>query len=290
MTEQAPAPRERVQHSNSYNIFILVLTILSLAIMALLLLPLPEQVLQVLWVYDNLICFVFLGDFILNMRRTKPSRDYFIGQRGWLDLMGSIPSLNILRITALLRLARLSRLARISRLLRGESRKRLIEDVVQNRSQYATFITLLSALIVLVVSSVLVLEFESFAPPGAANIETGGEALWWAVVTITTVGYGDFFPVTFFGRLTGVAVMFAGVGIIGALASILASILVPDAPPPEPEPGAVAPDGASPSSAPTMGTQTTAVTTSVESELAGLRAEIEALRRSLAPDPGGASG
>ena len=79
----------------------------------------------------------------------------------------------------------------------------------------------------LVVSSVLVLEFESFAPPGAANIETGGEALWWAVVTITTVGYGDFFPVTFFGRLTGVAVMFAGVGIIGALASILASILVP---------------------------------------------------------------
>ena len=63
MTEQAPAPRERVQHSNSYNIFILVLTILSLAIMALLLLPLPEQVLQVLWVYDNLICFVFLGRF-----------------------------------------------------------------------------------------------------------------------------------------------------------------------------------------------------------------------------------
>jgi len=283
--------RERVPHSNAYNIFILVLTILSLAIMALLLLPLPEQVLQVLWVYDNLICFVFLGDFILNMRRTKPSRDYFIGQRGWLDLMGSIPSLNILRITALLRLARLSRLARISRLLRGENRKALIADVVQNRGQYATFITLLSAMIVLVTSSVLVLEFESFAPPGAANIETGGEALWWAVVTITTVGYGDYFPVTTLGRLTGVAVMFAGVGIIGALASILASILVPDAPPPEPEPGAGATATAAPAPGQAvMSASTTAVTTSVEAELASLRTEIEALRRSLAPDPGGASG
>ena len=45
-------------------------------------------------------------------------------------------------------------------------------------------------------------------------------------MTITTVGYGDFFPITFLGRLTGVFVMFAGIGIIGALASILASLLV----------------------------------------------------------------
>ncbi len=65
MTDQAPT--ERVPHSNSYNIFILVLTVLSLAIMALLLLPLPRAVIQVLTVYDNVICLVFLGDFALNM-------------------------------------------------------------------------------------------------------------------------------------------------------------------------------------------------------------------------------
>jgi voltage-gated potassium channel len=291
MTEQTRP--ERVPHSNAYNIFILVLTILSLAIMVLLILPLPEQVLQVLWVYDNLICFVFLGDFAMNMSRTKPRRDYFIGQRGWLDLLGSIPSLNILRITALLRLARLSRLARISRLLRGENRKALIADVVQNRGQYATFITLLSAFIVLVTSSVLVLEFESRAPAGEANITTGGDALWWAIVTITTVGYGDYFPVTPLGRLTGVAVMFAGVGIIGALASILASILVPDAPAPAPEPAA-APASAGPEAAAATATMSpsspTPISGSVEAELASLRAEIEALRRALAVDPGGSAG
>jgi voltage-gated potassium channel len=277
----AQARPERVAHSNAYNIFILVLTVLSLSIMVLLVLPLPDQVHQVLWVYDNVICFVFLGDFALNMSRANPRRDYFIGQRGWLDLLGSIPSFNILRITALLRLARLSRLARITRLLRGENKTRLIADVVQNRGQYAVFITLLSAMIVLVVSSVLILEFEIGDPD--ANITTGGDALWWAVVTITTVGYGDYYPVTPLGRLTGVAVMFAGVGIIGALASILASILVPDV---DPQPDATAPSDPEPSSSPAP--SGTVATASVETELASLRAEIEALRLSLAPG-GGAS-
>ena len=55
-------------------------------------------------------------------------------------------------------------------------------------------------------------------------------------MTLTTVGYGDFFPVTMLGRITGLFVMFAGVGIIGALASILASLLVSPSAPQEPAP------------------------------------------------------
>ena len=259
MTGPAKVP----EHSNSYNIFILVLTILSLVIMALLILPVSEQEKELLTVYDNLICIVFLMDFGLNISQSRPRRDYFIGRRGWLDLLGSVPSLGFFRFTALLRLARLSRLARISRLLRGNNRKELVEDVLKNRGQYAAFITIFSAFLVLVVASILVLEFESTAkPPLTPNITTGGDALWWAVVTITTVGYGDKFPVTSLGRLTGVAVMFAGVGIIGALASILASILVPQ--PKEPDPEA-----------------TTTVTPQVEDELAKIRAELAALRSSL---------
>jgi voltage-gated potassium channel len=103
-----------------------------------------------------------------------------------------------------------------------------VADVLRNRGQYAFSFTALMALIVVSVASILVLQFESSAPDG--NIKTGGDALWWAVVTLCTVGYGDYTPVTTLGRITGTFVMFAGIGIIGALASILASVLVSPVP------------------------------------------------------------
>ena len=276
MTAQAPELRT---HGNSYNIFILVLTIFSLAIMVLLLLPVTQAEHDLLLLYDNAVCVIFLFDFAMNLAGSKPKRAYFIDQRGWLDLLGSLPSLGFLRITALLRLARLSRLARITRLLRGQAGKDLVLDVLQNRSQYATFITILLAGIVLSVSSLLVLEFETRAPDGINNITTGGEAIWWGLVTITTVGYGDFYPVTLMGRLTGVFVMFAGIGIIGALASILASMLVSPSTPAEP--AQEAPSGADPTTDPAgMGAFVEALA-GLRAEVAGQRAEIAALRATL---------
>lgn len=210
--------------SNAYSIFILVLTVLSLAVMVVMLLPVSEATITLLGYYDNLICIIFLIDFFLNLRGASKKSDYFIGQRGWLDLLGSIPSFGLLRLGGLLRLARLSRLARITRLLRGEQKKALVKDVLDHRNQYAVFITIFLTLLVLTVASVLVLQFESKSPD--ANITTGGDSLWYAIVTITTVGYGDFYPVTAAGRITAMFIMFMGVGIIGALASILASLLV----------------------------------------------------------------
>ena len=79
-------------------------------------------------------------------------------------------------------------------------------------------------------------------------------------MTTTTVGYGDLTPVTTAGRSTGVFVMFAGVGIIGALASILASVLIP-------QPKTPAAPGAN----------------ELTAELVAIRREIAALRASTAP-------
>ena len=151
--------------------------------------------------------------------------------------------------------------------------------MLKNRSQYATFITILLAGIVLSVSSLLVLEFESRVPD--ANIHSGGDAIWWGLVTITTVGYGDFYPVTLMGRITGIFVMFAGIGIIGALASILASMLVSPTTPAEPaeEPAPAVAPGSLPAVDPlAIG--------SVAEELAAIRAELAALRKTLAEDRG----
>jgi voltage-gated potassium channel len=283
MTAQAPVMRE---HGNSYNIFILVLTLFSLAIMAVLLLPLDDDTRDLLTLYDNVICIIFLGDFAMNLAGSRPRSAYFIKQRGWLDLLGSIPSFSFIPFTALFRLARLSRLVRISKLLSGKNRKALVADVLHNRGQYATFITVLAAGMVLSVASVLILQFESVDPD--ANIQTGGDAIWWGIVTLTTVGYGDRFPVTFLGRLTAVSVMLAGIGIIGALASILASMLVAPAEPAADTADAhPAPDtapAAAPVGAPAPSADPEAASAIVE-ELAALRAEIAALRASLPPDP-----
>ena len=262
------------EHSNAYNIFILILTVISLAVMVLLVLPLSEATLTTLRFFDNTICVVFLVDFVVNLAASRPKRDYFITKRGWLDLIGSIPSFGFFPAAGLFRIARLSRLARITRLLRGNNRKQLVDDVLRNRGQYAFFITAMSAFLVLSVSTVLMVQFEAGKP--GANIETGGDALWWGFTTITTVGYGDQFPVTLLGRATAVVVMFAGVGIIGSLASILASILVP---PPDTngtdESEANVPTGAQ---------------VSLADELAGIRAELAELRSMMVVDRPGGSG
>ena len=270
----AGRPKADPPSINAYEMFVLVLTLLSLAIMVMLVLPMSEATHKLLAIYDNVICFVFLADFAFRLKRAPTKRQYFIGERGWLDLLGSIPSFGLVPFGGLLRLARLSRLARVMRLLGGQKKKEIMADVLAHRGQYAAFITIMAAAVVLVVASIVVLAFESGS--GEGNIVSGGDALWWAIVTLTTVGYGDRFPMTVGGRITAMFVMFSGVGIIGALASILASFLVApsDTAPAEGsvESSAGSPAGLSPESSPEL-----------HDELRAIRAELEALRKTLGP-------
>lgn len=229
------------RHGTAYNLFILVITVFSLFIMVLLLLPLNEETALLVISYDAAICLVLLADFAWNLASAPVRRDYFVRERGWLDLLGSIPTLGLFQLIALLRLARLSRLLRNRHLLSPESRRKIIQDVVRNRAEYAGLVTILLAAGVLVIASLLVLNSESHATEG--NINSGWDAFWWSFVTMTTVGYGDRYPVTVVGRVTAMFVMAMGIGIIGALASILASVLLggDDSPEePRPEDGLVA--------------------------------------------------
>lgn len=58
------------------------------------------------------------------------------------------------------------------------------------------------------------------------NIRTIGDALWWACTTVTTVGYGDFYPVTGQGRLVAVMLMFTGLAVVGSITATIAAWLV----------------------------------------------------------------
>ena len=152
--------------------------------------------------------------------------------------------------------------------------------MLRNRSQYATFITILLAGMVLSTASILILQEESRAP--GANITTGGDAHLVGDRDDHHRGYGDYYPVTTLGGLTAVFVMFAGIGIIGALASILASVLVAPAAADEAEPDPASVAVPSDLVAGALGSAAVSTTGSVADELAGLRAEMALQRAEIA--------
>lgn len=84
------------------------------------------------------------------------------------------------------------------------------------------------------VGSIMVLNAERMAP--SATITSFPDALWWAFETITTVGYGDFTPVTWVGRGYAVLIMFLGISIVGVVSASLAAVLVKQNAPPPPSP------------------------------------------------------
>ncbi|QDP97518.1 potassium channel family protein [Microlunatus elymi] len=81
-----------------------------------------------------------------------------------------------------------------------------------------------SMVLVLFVGSLAVLDAERHAP--GSNIHTSGQALWWSIVTVSTVGYGDFYPVSTTGRLVGVGMMISGIALLGVVTASVASWLV----------------------------------------------------------------
>ena len=90
------------------------------------------------------------------------------------------------------------------------------------RSRVAVFATSYAVLFIYFIA-LAVLQAERFAP--GATITTLGDALWWAVVTIATVGYGDTFPVTAFGRVWAVVLMAGGLVIVGTTSAVVISYI-----------------------------------------------------------------
>ncbi|UEJ83094.1 potassium channel family protein [Brachybacterium halotolerans subsp. kimchii] len=91
------------------------------------------------------------------------------------------------------------------------------------RGRVVTYVVGASSLVTWV-AAVGVLDVERGAPGG--NIETIGDSLWWAIATITTVGYGDYTPVTLPGRLIAVGLMICGIALVGVITATFASWLI----------------------------------------------------------------
>jgi voltage-gated potassium channel Kch len=208
------------EKSLGYEIFIGLLAIISIIDMVILIIPsVSYDTKQVLFIIQAFLTIFFLIDFFYRFFTTKSKRYYFFRDFGWADLLSCWPSYG-------LRILRVFRLAKVYRLMKNYGYKRIISEITDNRAQMAIYIVVVLVAIVLQIGGAWVLRFENQNPD--ANIKTGGDALWWAFVTITTVGYGDKYPTTPGGRLIGVALMTCGVGIFSVFTGFIAnSFLAP---------------------------------------------------------------
>lgn len=203
-----------------FSLFQVVIVILSLYVLVSLIvstfLNLSPEVKQLLDYIDNFICLIFLVDFFIRFYKAKSKLQFM--KWGWIDLISSIPTLDMFRAGRLLRIVRILRILRAFR-----STKVLLKFVFKNKAHGAFTTASIFAVLILIFSSLAILQVETTEN---GNIKSAEDALWWAFTTITTVGYGDKFPVTTEGRIIGVILMTAGVGLFGVFTGFIASWFV----------------------------------------------------------------
>jgi voltage-gated potassium channel len=200
--------------SGAYLLFMLAVSVFALLILGSeVALDLSPDSREILNYADDALCGLFFMDFVLSLWRAENRWRYFM-QWGWLDLLSSVPSVDILRS------ARLARILRIFRVLRAVRAAKILADVViRHRAKNVLMAAGFIALLLIVFASIGMLHVET-APD--ANIKTPEDAVWWAIETITTVGYGDRFPVTPEGRVLAAVLMVCGVGLIGIFTGFVA--------------------------------------------------------------------
>jgi voltage-gated potassium channel len=253
-----------------YELFILLLSVLSVFNMAFVWLAViftgvggPAQ--TVVLAVDAIMTPIFVFDFLFRLLTAHSKRGYFFGGQGWADLLATIPMFRIFRIF---------RILRVVRLLRTYGMRRFVDDLVEARASATFLLTIFLVLLVIEAAGASIYYVESGDPD--ANIGSASDALWWGIVTITTVGYGDQFPVTQLGRVIGVFLLLSGIGLFSVLTGFIANVFLA---PPKREPEAVA-DADEPRA---LIDGVRALLAEQEERSSAIRLQLEALERSLPP-------
>jgi voltage-gated potassium channel len=201
------------------NLIVFVLTIYVLVALIIdTFFRLPTETSKLLNYIDIVICIFFFIEFIIRFYQAENKLKFM--KWGWIDLVSSIPMIGFLRAGRVIRLIRLIRILRAFR-----STKHFVEHVFKNKAKGTLSSVLVISALLVIFASIAILQVEN--NPNS-NIKTAEDAIWWAYVTITTVGYGDKFPVTTEGRIIAAVLMTAGVGLFGTFTAYIASLFVSD--------------------------------------------------------------
>lgn len=203
---------------SSYDIFIIAITFLSILNMFLYILANDKAILYVIGIIDLFLSGIFFIDFLMRFFAAKSKSQYFFKDYGWADLFASLPFPQ-------LKLLRIFRLIKAYGLIKKQGIKNIINEMLHNRASGALYFIFFMIILLLEFGSIGILKAESLSPE--PNIKTASDAIWWVYVTITTVGYGDKYPVTNPGRAIGMVVMLVGVGLFGVVTGFLANKFLP---------------------------------------------------------------
>lgn len=197
------------------ELFVLVLSIFSIvALAAELVLPLSPDDIILLQRIDWAVCAVFFTDFVVHLW-LAPDRLAYL-RWGWIDLLSSIPAIDWLRW---------GRIFRVMRILRALRSFHEVAEHFKIAPAKGTFgIVALFTMLVAIFAALAMLHVERGVP--GANIHSADDALWWAFVTLTTIGYGDHYPVTGVGRMIAVGLVICGLSIFGTFTALIASFFV----------------------------------------------------------------
>lgn len=216
-SEEPTTGRRSTDGNIGYEIFMAGLSILSIVNLGLALFVSDDALSYVIVVVNLLLTVIFMIDFLFRLFSAKSKSAYLIHGYGWADFISALPfsQTNILR---------LFRLIRVYRLLADYGMRTVVRALVKDRAGSALLTLLLIGILVLEFGSLEMLNIEKNAAD--ANITSASDALWYVIVTMATVGYGDQYPVTNAGRVLGSAIIIVGVGIFGTLTGYLANLFL----------------------------------------------------------------
>ena len=217
MTTAAASPVAAPERTSPFQLVMVLLSVyVVIALFLETLVKLTPATASLLQMIDTLICVVFLVDFGIRFGRAESKAKFM--RWGWIDLLASLPMLDALRWGRLIRVIRVLRAFRSARVFATFFLRKRAESAL------ATVTTLGIALVIF--SSLAILNLET---DQNSNIRTPGDALWWSLTTITTVGYGDRYPVTTEGRVIAVTLMIAGAALFSTFTAFIATFFM-DAP------------------------------------------------------------
>jgi voltage-gated potassium channel len=217
MPDNAP-PEERLQRfSARIDPIMLVLAVVWLPVLVVpLVTELHGSVALTFASIDYFVWAAFVVEYAVKLYLAVDRRHFVTHHL--LDLaMVAVPILRPLRLARILREIRLDRVVLV--LVGGLRRARKM------LTHHGLHFVLLAVLCIIFAAAGLELVFERHSV-GPTAIHNFGDAIWWAVVTVTTVGYGDKVPMTGGGKWVATALMFTGIGLVGALTATIASFFV----------------------------------------------------------------